>query len=164
MTLSIGRRSANYSSAGSMLTVSQISGNAKHLHTLLHQAQAHPSIGAAGGFSVCVTRFWEARYMKRDANNLLSMLRTWQLNDVGATPGFGGSLERALTSIRAKASVMASQTDLYFRPTDMEAEAALIPGARFRVIPSLWGHMAGAGINPPDSEFLSDEIKTLLAA
>jgi PQQ-like domain len=50
MTLSIGRRSANYSSAGSMLTVSQISGNAKHLHTLLHQAQAHPSIGAAGGF------------------------------------------------------------------------------------------------------------------
>jgi hypothetical protein len=48
MTLSIGRRSANYSSAGSMLTVSQISGNAKHLHTLLHQAQAHPSIGAAG--------------------------------------------------------------------------------------------------------------------
>jgi homoserine O-acetyltransferase len=112
----------------------------------------------------CVTGFWEARYMKRDANNLLSMLRTWQLNDVGATPGFGGSLERALTSIKAKASVMASQTDLYFRPTDMEAEAALIPGARFRVIPSLWGHMAGAGINPPDSKFLSAEIKGLLAA
>jgi homoserine O-acetyltransferase/O-succinyltransferase len=111
----------------------------------------------------CVTGFWEARYMKRDANNLLSMLRTWQLNDVGATPGFGGSLERALTSIRAKASIMASQTDLYFRPTDMEAEAALIPGARFRVIPSLWGHMAGAGINPPDSEFLSAEIKTYWA-
>jgi homoserine O-acetyltransferase len=112
----------------------------------------------------CVTGFWETRYMKRDANNLLSMLRTWQLNDVGATPGVGGSLERALTSIRAKASVMASQTDLYFRPTDMEAEAALIPGARFRVIPSLWGHMAGSGINPPDSEFLSAEIKVLLAA
>jgi homoserine O-acetyltransferase len=33
----------------------------------------------------CVTGFWETRYMKRDANNLLSMLRTWQLNDVGAT-------------------------------------------------------------------------------
>jgi hypothetical protein len=29
----------------------------------------------------------------------------------------------------------------------LEAEAALIPGARFRVIPSLWGHMASAG-NP----------------
>jgi hypothetical protein len=39
-----------------------------------------------------------------------------------------------------------------------------IAGARFRVIPSLWGHMAGSGINPPDSEFLSAEIKALLAA
>jgi len=39
-----------------------------------------------------------------------------------------------------------------------------IAGARFRVIPSLWGHMAGSGINPPDSEFLSGEIKALLAA
>jgi homoserine O-acetyltransferase len=40
------------------------------------------------------------------------MLRTWQLNDVGGTPGFGGSLERALGAIKAKATVMAGQTDL----------------------------------------------------
>jgi hypothetical protein len=46
----------------------------------------------------------------------------------------------------------------------MEAEAALIPGARFLVIRSLWGHLAGAGINPADSEFLSAEIKALLGA
>ena len=58
---------------------------------------------------------------------------------------------------------MASQTDLYFRPVDMEAEAAMMPGARFRVIPSLWGHMAGSGVNPPDSDFLTVEIKALLA-
>jgi homoserine O-acetyltransferase/O-succinyltransferase len=112
----------------------------------------------------CVTGFWETRFLNRDANNLLSMLRTWQLNDVGATPGLGGSLKRALTSIKAQASVMASQTDMYFRPADMEAEAALIPHARFRVIPSLWGHLAGAGINSPDSEFISAEIKALLVA
>lgn len=37
-----------------------------------------------------ITGFWERRYMRRDANNLLSMLRTWQLNDLGTTPGFGG--------------------------------------------------------------------------
>ena len=35
--------------------------------------------------------FWERRYLRRDANNLLSMLRTWKLNDLGATPGAGGS-------------------------------------------------------------------------
>jgi homoserine O-acetyltransferase len=39
-----------------------------------------------------ITGFWETRYARRDANNLLSMLRTWQLNDLGGTTGFGGSL------------------------------------------------------------------------
>lgn len=102
--------------------------------------------------------------MKRDANNLLSMLRTWQLNDLGMTPGFGGNLEQALHAIRAKVTIMAGRTDLYFPPPDIEAEAACVPGARFRVIPSLWGHMAGAGLNPADSAFIDDEIKALLAA
>ena len=111
-----------------------------------------------------LTGFWEKRYMHRDANNLLSMLRTWQLNDVGATPGFGGSVERALSAIKAKATVMAGQTDLYFTPEDIEADAARIRGSRFRVIPSVWGHMAGAGVNPADSQFIEDEIKALLAA
>jgi homoserine O-acetyltransferase len=110
-----------------------------------------------------ITGFWEKRYMRRDANNLLSMLRTWQLNDLGATPGFGGSLERALGAIKAKATVMAGRTDLYFTPEDIEAETTRIPRARFRVIPSLWGHMAGAGLNAADSRFIEDEIKALLA-
>ena len=111
-----------------------------------------------------IAGFWEKRYARRDANNLLSMLRTWQLNDLGGTPGFGGSLERALGAITAKATVMAGQTDLYFTPPDIEADAAVIPGARFRVIPSVWGHMAGAGLNPADSQFIETEIKALLAA
>jgi len=110
-----------------------------------------------------IAGFWEQRYVRRDANNLLSMLRTWQLNDVGGTPGFGGSLERALGAIKAKATVMAGQTDLYFTPEDIEADAARIPGARFRVIPSLWGHLAGAGLNAVDSQFVDNEIKALLA-
>ena len=49
-----------------------------------------------------ISGFWERRYARRDANNLLSMQRTWPLNDVGATPGFGGSLDSALRSIKAK--------------------------------------------------------------
>lgn len=110
-----------------------------------------------------ITGFWEKRYMRRDANNLLSMLRTWQLNDLGKTPGFDGSIERALGAIKAKATVMAGQTDLYFTPEDIEDEAARIPGARFRVIPSLWGHMAGSGLNPADQQFIEHEIKALLA-
>lgn len=117
-----------------------------------------------GSLEAFLSGFWEKRYMKRDANNLLSMLRTWQLNDLGGTPGFNGNLAQALGAIKAKATVMAGQTDLYFTPEDIEAEAALIPGARFRVIPSLWGHMAGAGLNDPDSHFIENEIKVLLAS
>lgn len=111
-----------------------------------------------------VSGFWEKRYLRRDANNLLSMARTWQLNDIGATPGFDGSHERALRSITAKATVMASQTDLYFTPDDVEADAAHISGVKFRVIPSVWGHLAGGGLNPDDSAFIETEIKTLLAS
>lgn len=117
-----------------------------------------------GSLEEFLVGFWEKRFLRRDANNLLSMLRTWQLNDVGATPGFDGSLQRALGSIKAKTAVMAGQTDLYFTPEDIEAEASLIPGARFRVIPSVWGHQAGNGLNAADTQFVDSEIKSLLAS
>ena len=108
--------------------------------------------------------FWERRFLRRDANNLLAMLWTWQHNDAGATPGCAASLERALGSIRAKALIMACQTDLYFTPEDIEYEASLIPHADFRVIPSVWGHQAGNGLNPADTRFIDDALKGLLAA
>jgi homoserine O-acetyltransferase len=110
-----------------------------------------------------ISGFWERRYSRRDANNLLSMLRTWQLNDLGGSPGFDGGLARALGAIKAKATILAGQTDLYFTPADIEADAACIPGARFCTIPSVWGHMAGAGLNAADSQFIETEIRALLA-
>ena len=106
--------------------------------------------------------FWERRFLRRDANNLLSMLATWQDNDAGATPGFGGSLERALGSVRARTLVMASSTDLYFTPADIEHEASLIPQAEFVVIPSVFGHQAGNGLNAVDTRFIDDAIQRLL--
>jgi homoserine O-acetyltransferase len=108
--------------------------------------------------------FWERRFLRRDANNLLAMLWTWQHNDLGSTPGCGGSLEQALGSIRAKALVMAGETDLYFTPEDIQYETSQIPGASFRVIPSVWGHQAGNGLNPTDSSFIDEALKGLLAA
>jgi len=32
------------------------------------------------------------------------------------------------------------------------------------MIPSLWGHLAGAGLNPADSRFIEDEINSLLSS
>jgi homoserine O-acetyltransferase len=111
-----------------------------------------------------LTGFWEKRYRHRDANNLLSMIRTWELNDVGAVRDIRGNLENTLRTIKAKTTIMASQTDLYFTVEDMRAEATHVGHARFRIIPSLWGHMAGAGLNSVDSKFIEDEVKALLAS
>ena len=45
--------------------------------------------------------FWEGFFLdRRDPNNLLTMLDTWGHGDIGATPGFDGSLEKALASIK----------------------------------------------------------------
>jgi homoserine O-acetyltransferase len=106
--------------------------------------------------------FWERRFLRRDANNLLTMLGAWINNDVGATAGHA-DLRSALGSIRAKALVMAGETDLYFTPEDIESEASLIPHARYELIRSVWGHQAGNGLNAADSTFVEQHLKWLLA-
>ena len=107
--------------------------------------------------------FWEGFFLRKDANNLLAMLWTWQNGNIGNTPGFEGDFEKALSAIKAKAIVMPGQTDLYFPPEDNEYEVAHMPDAEFRVIPSIWGHFAGGGINSVDTEFIDSSVKELLA-
>lgn len=109
-----------------------------------------------------LTNFWEAFFLSQDANNLLAQAATWQSNNVGDTPGFGGDLEKALRSIQAKVLVMPCQTDLYFPPQYAEREAKLIPNARLVPIPSIWGHIAGLGINPEDAAFLNRMVRDFL--
>jgi len=99
-----------------------------------------------------------------DANNLILQMRTWEKHDVGATPGFGGDVERALKSIRVPFLYMPSETDLYFPIGDARYEAGFIPGVSLMPIPSLWGHTAGAASNPTDARFLNDTIGKFLAA
>jgi homoserine O-acetyltransferase len=107
--------------------------------------------------------FWEGFFLKKDANNLLTMLWTWQHGDLGATPGFNGDLERALGAIRAKAIVTPAEKDLYFPPEDNAYEVRHMPNAELRVIPGVWGHFAGGGVNPTDTKFIDDGLKELLA-
>lgn len=110
-----------------------------------------------------IVRNWEEPFLKGDANDLLAMAWTWQHADVGATPGFDGSFERALASITARTLVLPSATDLYFPPEDSTYEVQHIPGATLRVIPSIWGHGAGAGPNPTDAAFVDGSLKEWLA-
>ena len=98
-----------------------------------------------------------------DANDLILQMRTWEKHDVGATPDFGGDVEKALKSIKVPLLYMPSETDLYFPLGDAKYEASFIPGVTLTPIPSLWGHTAGAGPNPVDNKFLNEHIGRFLS-
>ncbi|HEY9889887.1 MAG TPA: hypothetical protein V6D02_15890 [Candidatus Obscuribacterales bacterium] len=109
-------------------------------------------------------RGWEAGYRQRDPHNLIAMIDTWLRCDVGDTPQFQGDYAQALSTIQAQTLVMPATTDLYFTPEDCAVEAAMISGAVYRPIPSLWGHRAGNPYqNPEDEAFIRQAVQTLLA-
>jgi homoserine O-acetyltransferase/O-succinyltransferase len=107
-------------------------------------------------------KFWEPFFGSMDANNLISQAVTWQKNNVGNTAGIDGDHEKALRSIKARVLSMPSQTDLYFPPQYSEYEATQLTNVTLVPIPSIWGHIAGLGINTPDSEYLNQKIKEFL--
>ena len=110
-----------------------------------------------------VVRFMEGRFRRRDANDLLAMLWTWQHADISANPTHNGALSAALRAIRARAIVMPCETDLYFRVRDNQIEVEQMPNAELRPIPSIWGHAAGRGANPADNAFIDAALLELLA-
>lgn len=109
--------------------------------------------------------FWEGFFLPKDANNLLTMLWTWQNGDISANEVYGGDFKKALGAIKARAYVMPGQTDLYFPVADSEFEVAHMPNAELIPVPSIWGHFAGGpGTNPVDVDFLDGKLKELLAS
>ena len=107
-----------------------------------------------------VEYFWEPFFVRCDANNLLSQLWTWQHSDISDNPAYGGDFERALGAIKARTIIVPSELDRYFPPVDSENEARHIPGASWRHIPSIWGHMAL--FNAADGAFIDQALKELL--
>ena len=109
--------------------------------------------------------FWEGFFLPKDANNLLTMLWTWQHGDISDNEIYKGDYKKALSAIKPKAYVMPGKTDLYFPPEDSENEVANMPDAKLIPIESIWGHFAGGpGTNPEDVKFLDGKIKELLAS
>ena len=107
-------------------------------------------------------RFLEGYFRQRDANDLLAMLWTWQHADISANARYQGDCAAALGAIKARAIVMPGETDLYFRVRDNELEVAQMPNAALRPIPSIWGHAAAFGVNPPDNAFIDAALNELL--
>ncbi len=109
--------------------------------------------------------FWEGFFLPKDANNLLTMLWTWQNGDISDNPLYKGDYTKALGAIKAKAYVMPGSTDLYFPPEDSENEVAHMPNATFVPIKSVWGHFAGGpGTSKEDVAYLDTKLKELLSS
>ena len=98
-----------------------------------------------------------------DANNLLSKLKTWQLNDISKGPIYNDNYVKALKSIRAKTILMPCNQDLYFRTEDNRYEKKFIPHSSLRPIDSSFGHCAANPGNDKNFEKKLDKnIKELL--
>ena len=98
-----------------------------------------------------------------DANNLLSKLKTWQLNDISRGPIYKNNYKNALKSIKAKTILMPCNQDLYFRTEDNEYEKNFIPYSSLRPINSSFGHCAANPGNDKNFEKeLDKNIKELL--
>lgn len=111
-----------------------------------------------------IVQFWEANFLRRDANDLLAQLQIWARSDISANQTYSHDLPAALAAIRARAIVMPGRTDLYFTAEDSEAETAMMPNAEYRPIESKFGHRAG---NPThckqDEAVLRKAVQDLLA-
>ena len=53
---------------------------------------------------------------------------------------------------------MPSETDMYFHIDALKNEAKFIPKVNLKIIPSLWGHIAGAGFAKEDADFINKQI------
>lgn len=111
-----------------------------------------------------ITGEWDKIYYHRDANDMLSLIATWQACDLGNNPVYNGDTEAAYRAIKAKAILLPGSTDMYFPTADNEAEAALMPNAEVREIQSIWAHYAAGGKSPEDTAFVDAALKELLPA
>jgi len=107
--------------------------------------------------------FWENLFLKRDANNMLSQIWTWQHSDISDNEIYDRNFDDALQAITARAIVMPGETDLYFPPADSIYEVDRMPNAELQIIPSIWGHYAGGAVNPHDVAFVDSNLKRLLS-
>jgi homoserine O-acetyltransferase len=100
---------------------------------------------------------WETRYLGKDANDLLAMLRCWEHHDALA----GLPAPPGLAHLRCL--FLPSATDAYFHPDDIRDDAVHFPGATVAVIPSIHGHAAGFARSPEDATFVNDRIAAFLS-
>ncbi len=122
------------------------------------------NIDAASSLEDFLVSHYEARFLNRNANDIMAMIWTLQQANVSRHELFNGDMSAALGAIRASVLAMPSESDLYFPVEDVRREVALIPRAQLCSIPSVWGHRAG---NPqshrPDANFIFQQVRQFMA-
>ena len=108
-----------------------------------------------------IVNFMFAYFMPMDPNDLLCMAWKWQRGDVSRHTN--GDLAAALERVTAKMYVMPISHDMFFPPADCERECKLVPGAEFRVLNSIDGHLALFGADRSLLTQLDGHLKELLA-
>jgi homoserine O-acetyltransferase/O-succinyltransferase len=109
-----------------------------------------------------VDNFMKGYFAPMDPNDLMAMAWKWQRGDVSRHTG--GDLRAALSRIKAKTFVMPMSSDMFFPPSDCQAEWRLIPNAEFRPIQTLDGHLALFGTDANALAQLDKNLGDLLAA
>jgi len=128
--------------------------------TEFFQQGRHKALGFSS-MSDFIINFMNGYFSVMDPNDLLCMAWKWQRGDVSRHTG--GDLRAALGRIKARTFVMPMSSDMFFPPSDCQAEWRLIPNAEFRPIQTIDGHLALFGADPAAIGQLDKHLSELLA-
>ena len=125
-----------------------------------YRADLHRTALGAPDLETFLRTDWADRFASRNAANVYAQAMAWYHADIADNDLYGGDLGRALRAIQARVLLLPSETDLYFRVADNEAEQKHLAHAELQVIPSIWGHRAGnPSTNPVDEAFLETAVR-----
>src|ERR1700691_767293 len=128
--------------------------------TEFFQQNRHKALGFSS-MNDFIVNFMNGYFSVMDPNDLLCMAWKWQRGDVSRHTS--GDLRAALGRIKAKTFVMPMSSDMFFPPSDCQAEWRLIPNAEFRPIQTIDGHLALFGADPSAIGQLDKHLSELLA-
>ena len=107
----------------------------------------------------------DSGWKRMDARDWIYQSWAYDQHNVGMTPGFNGSYERALNSIKAKTLILAGEGDLLNPEANAKEAAKLIPGAHYVSLKPRYplGHLSGAPGQAPEVEIQNREIAAFVS-
>ncbi|NUR86342.1 MAG: alpha/beta fold hydrolase [Nonomuraea sp.] len=127
--------------------------------TFFHDgAEVWPALGF-DSLDAFVSGFWENFWLPQDPRDVAAQARKARTSWPGRP---GESLESALSRISARTTIAALTGDNLFPPAELERLATLIPGATYRQIDSVFGHLATFALSADDVKAIDDSIQQAL--